>query len=82
MGHACSADGEERGVYRVLVGNLRDRVHWGDPGVGAKIILRRIFRNLDVDWIQLAQDRDRWRGLVNALINLWVPYNAGNFLTS
>jgi hypothetical protein len=27
----------------------------------------------DVDWIGLAQDRDRWRGLVNSVLNLWVP---------
>jgi hypothetical protein len=43
MGRACSADGEGRGVYRVLGGgggNLRERDHWGDPGVDGRIILR------------------------------------------
>ena len=38
--------GEGRVVYRVLVGNLMDRDHWGDPDVGGRILLRRIFRNL------------------------------------
>jgi hypothetical protein len=40
--------GETRGVYRVLVGNPRERGHFGDPGVDGKMILRWIFRKCDV----------------------------------
>jgi len=48
----------------------------GDPGVDGRIILRWIFRKCDVwgvDWIKLALDRDRWRALVNAVMNIRVP---------
>jgi hypothetical protein len=35
-----------------------------------------------VDWMHLAQNRDQWRALVNTVMNLWVPQNAENFLSS
>jgi hypothetical protein len=44
MGGACRTDGEGRGVYRVLVGNVRERDHWGTPGVDGRILLRLIFK--------------------------------------
>jgi hypothetical protein len=46
-----------------------------DPGVDGRIILKWIFERLGggVDWIDLAQDRDRWRAVVNAVMNLRVP---------
>ena len=57
-------------------GNLRMRDHFEDPGVDGGIILRWIYRERDfggMDWIVLAQDKDRWRALVNAVMNLRVP---------
>jgi hypothetical protein len=54
-------------------GNLRVRDHLGDPGVEGMIILGWIFRKWDVTvWIDLAQERDRWWALVNAVMNLRV----------
>jgi len=47
-----------------------------DPGVDGRIILNRIFRKWNVrgmDWIELAQDRDSVRALVNVVMNLRVP---------
>jgi hypothetical protein len=64
MGGACSVYGEGRGVYMVLVGK-RERDNWGDPVVDGKIILGGSSgsRMWGMDWIDLAQDRDRWRHL-------------------
>ena len=53
--------------------NLRERDQWGDPDADGRIILRWIFRQWDreyMDWTDLAQDRDRWRALVNMVMNL------------
>jgi hypothetical protein len=68
--------GEGRGVYRVLVwqpegkGPLgRPRRSWEDNIV---IDLQEVGCGV-MDWIELAQDRDRWRALVNAVMNLRVP---------
>jgi hypothetical protein len=57
------------------LGTLRERDHLEDPSIDGRIILRLIFRKWDegIDWIDLAQDRDSWRALVNAVINLWFP---------
>jgi hypothetical protein len=68
--------GEERGVYRVLVGKPEGKNHWGDLGVDGWIILGWISRRWVcgyMDWIGLVQDRDGWRTLVSAVMNLRVP---------
>jgi hypothetical protein len=76
--------GERRGVNKVLVEKPegknpleRPKHTWEDnikmdlPEVGC----------VGIDWIELVQDRNRWRALVNAVKNLRVAQNAGNFLT-
>jgi hypothetical protein len=66
--------GEERKVYKVLVGKPegkrplgRPRRRWED---GIRMDLREI--GLGVDRIRLSQGRDRWRAVVSAVMNLWV----------
>jgi hypothetical protein len=73
--------GEKRNVYRLLVGKPegkrpqgRPRRRWID---NIKMDVLEIGLSV-VDWIGLAQDRHRWRALVNSVINLRVPRNAGN----
>jgi hypothetical protein len=68
--------GEVRGAYNILVGRHegrrslgRTRRRWED---NIKMGLREI-RFEDVDWINLAQHRYRWRALVNTVMNLRVP---------
>jgi len=67
--------GERSGVYRVLVGKPEDKGPLGTTGRRWKDItmdLQKV-RCGGMEWIQLAQEKDRWRALVNAVLNLWVP---------
>ena len=67
--------GEGRGVYRVLVGKPEGRRPLGRPRRRWKDI-RMDLREVGcgcVNWMELAQDRDRWRALVSAVMNLRVP---------
>ena len=63
-------------------GNMRKLDHLQELGVDKLIILKLILKKWDggMDWIDLAQDSDRWRNLVNAVLSLRVPKTAGNFL--
>ena len=72
-------------MYRVLVGKPEGRRPLGIPRRRWEDNIRMDLREVRcgcVDWIKLAQDRDRWRALVSAVMNHRVPYNVGNFLTS
>ena len=68
--------GEEKWVYRVLVGKPEGRRPLGGP---RRRWVDNIRTNLQevgceyIDWIGLAQYRDRWRKLVSAVMNIWVP---------
>jgi hypothetical protein len=76
IGKACSTNEEKRNAYRILVRKPegkrplgRSRRRWVD---NIKMDLREIGWD-DMDWIDLAQDRDQWRALVNTVMNLRVP---------
>jgi hypothetical protein len=68
--------GEKRNVYRLLVGKPEGRKPLGRPRRWWLNNIRMDFAEVgwgDVDWIGLAQDRDRWRALVNWLLIFQVP---------
>ena len=68
--------GEERGVYRVLVGKREGKGPLGRLGLSWKNNIKMFLQEVGcrgIEWIELAQDRDRWGARVNEVMKLWVP---------
>jgi hypothetical protein len=76
MGRECSTIEEKRNTCRILVGKPDGNRQLGRPRRrcldNIKIDLREIGWG-GIDWIDLSQDRDQWRALVNTVMNLRVP---------
>ena len=76
MGGACGAYGERLGVYRILVWKLEEKRSLGRPRRRWEDNIKMDLHEVGcrgVDWIELSQDRDRWRAVVNAGMNFRVP---------
>jgi hypothetical protein len=76
MGGPCSTYGEKRNAYRLLVGKPEGKRPLGRPRRTWVDNIRMDLGEVgwsDVDWTGLAQDRNRWRALVNSVLNLRVP---------
>jgi len=68
--------GERRGVYRILVGKPEGKRPCGRPRHRLENNIKMDLKEVGcggIDWIDLAQDRDRWRAHVNAVMSIQVP---------
>jgi hypothetical protein len=77
MGEPCNTNGTKKNVYRLLVGKPEGKRQLGRPRRRWVDNIRMDLGEVEwgdvVDWIGLAKDRNRWRALVNSVLNLRVP---------
>jgi len=76
MGGTCSFMGEGRVVFSVLVGKPEKKRPLGRPWRRLEDNIKMDLQEVEctaMDWIELAQDRDRWRALASAVMNLRIP---------
>jgi hypothetical protein len=78
MSGACGAYGGGRGVHRFMVGKPEGKRSLGRPRRRWEVNIKMDLQELGAggccgDWMELAQDRDRWRALVSTVMNFRVP---------
>ena len=76
MGGSCSQNVEGRSAFKILTGKHRGKRPLGRPRRRWKDSIRIDLKEIGINtrnWVNSAQDRDYWRFLVNAALNLWVP---------
>jgi hypothetical protein len=81
MGKTFSTHWEKRNAYKVLVGKPEGERPWGRPRLMLESNIKMDLREVGwggMDWIHLAQDRDKWRSLVNMVMTLEVHKMLGN----
>jgi hypothetical protein len=76
--------GDVRNVYNILVEEYEGKRPFRRPRCRLEDNIRMDLREIGwqyVDWMYMVQDRNKWQAFMNTVMNLQVPYKAGNFLT-
>jgi hypothetical protein len=78
---ACSTNGENRNAYRILVGKPERKRPLGMPRYMCVDNIKMNIREIEcgsTEWIDLVQNRDHWRAIVNTVMNLRIPKMLGS----
>jgi hypothetical protein len=74
-----------RNAYKIIIGRPEEKRSLGRPRRRWKENIQTDRKEIElesVDWVQVAQDRDQWRGCVVTVMYFWVPQTTGNFLVN